>query len=46
MILVVSFMIANLASAAPTPQWIKNLPAARNANQLIVVAQAGEKTTA
>ena len=46
LILVVSFMFANLAAAAQSPQWIQNLPAARNANQLIVVAQVGEKTTA
>lgn len=29
-----------------SPQWIKNLPAAKNSGQIIVVAQIGEKTTA
>lgn len=29
-----------------TPQWIQNLPAAQNANQIFVVAQLGGQTTA
>lgn len=37
---------ANQTQAAETPQWIKNLPAAQNAQQIFVVAQIGEKTTA
>jgi len=37
---------ANQTQAAETPQWIKNLPAAKNASQILVIAQLGEKTTA
>ena len=37
---------ANQTQAAETPQWIKNLPAAKNASQILVIAQHGEKTTA
>ena len=29
-----------------SPQWVKNLPVAQNANQLFIVAGLGEKTTA
>ena len=46
LILVVSFLFAGKVSAEESPQWIKNLPAAKNATQLFVVAQVGEKTTA
>lgn len=44
LILVVSFMLTSLVSAAPTPQWIKNLPAARYASQLVIVAATGGTT--
>ncbi|MBR5912762.1 MAG: L,D-transpeptidase family protein [Selenomonadaceae bacterium] len=38
---------SNFAAAqSTTPQWIQNLPAAQNVNQIFVVAQIGEKTTA
>jgi L,D-peptidoglycan transpeptidase YkuD (ErfK/YbiS/YcfS/YnhG family) len=43
---VVSFLLVSKVSAAESPQWVKNLPAAQNATQLFVVAQLGEKTTA
>ena len=43
LILVVSFMFANLA-AAQSPQWIQNLPAAKNASQMLVVAAVGRTT--
>ena len=46
LMLVVSFLLVNKVFAQESPQWIKNLPAAQNANQLFVVAQIGEKTTA
>ena len=37
----------NLAAAqSTTPQWIQRLPALQNANQAVIVAQLGEKTTA
>lgn len=37
----------NLAAAqSTTPQWIQNLAVKNNANQIFVVAQIGEKTTA
>ncbi len=36
----------NKVSAEQSPQWIKNLPAAKTATQLFIVAQVGEKTTA
>ena len=39
-------MLVSKVSAAESPQWVKNLPAAQNATQLFVVAQLGEKTTA
>ncbi len=42
--LIVSSNIA--AAQSTTPQWIQKLPAAQNANQIFVVAQVGEKTTA
>ena len=38
--------MVNKVFAQESSQWIKNLPAAQNANQLFVVAQVGEKTTA
>ena len=38
--------MAGKVSAEESPQWVKNLSAAQNANQLFVVAQVGEKTTA
>ena len=31
-------MLCQTAQAQPSPQWIKNLPAAKNSNQMIVVA--------
>lgn len=38
---------SNIASAqSTTPQWIQNLAVKNNANQIFVVAQIGEKTTA
>ena len=43
LILVVSFMFANLA-AAQSPQWVQNLPAAKNASQMLVVAAVGRTT--
>lgn len=46
LILVVSFLLVNKVFAQDSPQWIQNLPATRNANQLLVVAQVGEKTNA
>lgn len=46
LILVVSFLLVNKVSAEESPQWVKNLPAAKNATQLFIVAQIGEKTTA
>lgn len=45
-ILMVSFLLVNKVFAQESPQWVKNLPAAKNATQLFVVAQVGEKTTA
>ena len=44
--LLMSFIFVGQVQAAETPQWIKNLPAAKNANQIFVVAQVEEKTTA
>ena len=44
--LVVSFLFVGKVSAEESPQWVKNLPAAKNAAQLFVVAQVGEKSTA
>ena len=44
--LLISFIFVGQVQAAETPQWIRNLPAAKNANQIFVVAQVGEKTTA
>lgn len=46
LMLVVSFLLVGKVSAEESPQWVKNLPAAKNATQLFVVAQVGEKTTA
>lgn len=46
LMLVVNFLLINKVFAQESPQWIQNLPAAQNANQLFVVAQVGEKTTA
>ncbi|MBQ7705253.1 MAG: L,D-transpeptidase family protein [Selenomonadaceae bacterium] len=46
LILVVSFLLVNKVSAEQSPQWVKNLPAAKTATQLFIVAQVGEKTTA
>ena len=46
LILVVSCLLVNKVSAEQSPQWVKNLPAAKNATQLFIVAQVGEKTTA
>lgn len=44
--MVVSILVAGKVSAEESPQWVKNLPVARDAKQLVVVAQVGEKTTA
>lgn len=47
--LLLSFIFVNQVSAesfSDSPQWVKNLPVAQTANQLFVVAQVGEKTTA
>ena len=38
--------MVNKVFAAESPQWVQNLPAAKNAVQLFIVAQVGEKTTA
>ena len=46
LMLVVSFLLVNKVFAQESPQFIKNLQAAKNATQLFVVAQVGEKTTA
>ena len=46
LILMVGLLIMNKTFAQESPDWVKNLPAAQNANQLFVVAQVGEKTTA
>ncbi len=46
LMLVVSFLLVNKVSAGESPQWVKNLPAAKTATQLLIVAQVGEKTTA
>ena len=46
LILVVSFLLINKVSAEQSPQWVKNIPAAKTATQLFIVAQVGEKTTA
>ena len=46
LMLVVSFLLVGKVSAEESPQWVKNLPAAKNATQLFIVAQVGEKTTA
>ena len=47
-VMILTLVFGNKISAAQstTPQWIQNLPAAQNANQIFVVAQLGEKTTA
>ena len=45
-LLAVSFLLVNKVSAEESPQWVKNLTAANNANQLFIIAQVGEKTTA
>ena len=45
-LLAVSFLLVNKVSAEQSPQWVKNLTAANNANQLVIVAQVGVKTTA
>lgn len=42
----VSFLLIGKVSAEESPQWIKNLSVAKSANQLFVVAQVGEKSTA
>lgn len=44
--ILLSFIFVGQVQAAETPQWIKNLPAAKNAKQILVVAQLGEKSTA
>lgn len=45
-LLAISFLLVNKVSAEQSPQWVKTLTAANNANQLLIVAQVGEKTTA
>ena len=48
-IFLMMFILVNQTSAESypdTPQWIKNFPVAKTANQIFVVAQVGEKTTA
>ena len=34
----VMILLSQTAQATPSPQWVKNLPAAQNANQIFVVA--------
>ncbi len=46
LILMVGLLIMNKTFAQESPDWVKNLPEAQSANQLFVVAQVGEKTTA
>ncbi len=46
-LLVMSFVfVQNFAAAGTSPDWISKLPAAKNSEQMIVVAGLGEKTTA
>lgn len=48
-VFLLSLICVNQVSAesfSDSPQWVKNLPVAQTSNQLFVVAQVGEKTTA
>ncbi len=46
LMLMIGWLIMNKTFAQKSPDWIKNLPEAHSANQMLVVAQVGEKTTA
>ena len=37
-LVVVMIMLCQSAQATPSPQWVKNLPAARDSEQMVVVA--------
>ena len=47
-VMILTLIVGNNSVAAQnqTPQWVKNLATFHNANQLFIVAQVGEKTTA
>ena len=47
-VMILTLIMGNNVAAAQssTPQWIQRLPALQNANQAVIVAQLGEKTTA
>lgn len=38
LVFVIGLVLANLAAASPSPQWVQKLPEAKTANQLFVVA--------
>lgn len=47
-VMILTLIVANnsFAAQSSTPQWVKNLATKHKANQLFIVAQVGEKTTA